>query len=295
MQELELTDMIDHTENATSVSMLSKLGAASEKENELISGHSVKIAKFQIKLNKITTAQTARSRRGKLKALEQLDHEKRREKQTQTKKRRRWNWSMRKAKCKKRIAEDFGDMPPLKRYKRQCTIQDRLEVVRWYDKQIDLLKSGAIRSIDDDEDHNDTDEDDQTVPASKRKDKRTRKSHRRKGVNLLKAAAKKFPHIVTENISLGRWSKTAKVQRWEQIPELVRMNQKEIPDDWKRAVGVTSVKGKQRFQKVPREVMKSLDEHMVMVCQGLSSVTKRNEEVLIHEIVIASAKWTKKT
>lgn len=87
-------------------------------------------------------------------------------------------------------------------------------------------------------------------------------------------------------MSISRWVKQASVQKWQDVPEHIRRQHKELPDVWKEAAGLASKKkGKVRLQSVPAEVLASLDEHMSVMTSGVSSVTARNEEVMIWQIV----------
>jgi len=97
-------------------------------------------------------------------------------------------------------------------------------------------------------------------------------------------AQQKFPGVVTKHINIMRWVKSAKEHRWEDLPEQVQQNHRDVPDDWRRAFSLDST-GRTRLQQVPGEVLQALDKHMVLVCHGISAVTQRNEEVLLHEIV----------
>ncbi|CAK9118440.1 unnamed protein product, partial [Durusdinium trenchii] len=79
-----------------------------------------------------------------------------------------------------------------------------------------------------------------------------------------------FPERVGPHVSISRWVKQ------------------------KEAAGLASKKkGKVRLQSVPAEVLASLDEHMSVMTSGVSSVTARNEEVMIWQIVNTAEKMCK--
>lgn len=288
LEELELHNLLPHVEGASSVTMMSKLGAANEACTSKLSAQRQKLTRAQINLTRWNRVLQERKQRAKLRALERLDPEKCQQRKQMINKRRRMIWSRRtpKQNVKKRIKETFEDMAPVKRYRPKVSIQDRLEVVRWYNEQVKLVNP----SVNPDEEQEQEQDQQEEKPRRKRKGQRKcrNKTYIKRGVNLLDIAMKRFPATVGPHTCLSRWSQAASRQKWEDLPESVRTANKEIPDSWKKAFGLQDWKGHQRLQKVPKEVLRSLDEHMVLHCQGLSEVTERNEEVLIHEIVVSS-------
>ena len=298
LEELGLDEMVKHVEGATNISMLSKLGAALECITKKFDDASASLSRLQVRMTAWQATNKKHTARAKQRALQRLDPEETQKSHAKVIKRRRFNFANVKTgnpstSFKKRIQDDFTDMPPSKRYRPQVSLQERFEVVQWYKT---MTSSTALVVYSDDEDECEGQDEDSEARKKAKRVRRNRKARERrarkkktwktKGVNLLELAMKKFPASVGPNTSLGRWAKAAERQRWADLPEQVRRDHKEIPDSWKRAVqSEGGIKGQRRFLKVPAEVLTALDQHMVLVCQGLSEVTERNEEVLLHEIV----------
>ena len=309
LQEAGLEDAKEFLgEDGGSLVLLSKLGAAREKAKTKAEGMLKKVTCIDVLLFAWKRDQEHQDKRSKLKALEKLDPEKCAQKQQKTNKRRRMRWNQKctKKDVKKRIQETFEGMSPVRKYRKQVSIQEKLEVVRWCNKFLEG-KKGEEQA---DEEHEaedaplhmqkkkrqkrnkkkkqEAEEEEANEKPEAAQPQRTKQRKCRQGIHILKLAQKEFPELVGPNTSLGRWAKQAQAQHWEEIPERVRKEHRELPDVWKQAVGNDRMKGQKRFKKVPSEVLKALDEHMVLVCRGLSDVTERNEEVMIREIALTS-------
>eukprot|EP00438_Fugacium_kawagutii_P029399 Skav223380 [mRNA] locus=scaffold2634:201140:209818:- [translate_table: standard] len=265
-------------EEGSTVLTLAKLGASQQRASHKVDELSRQITRNQSRLQGMKKTLDGKKNKAKLKALEGLDADKVEQAKSKTNKRRRLNWNVKKAKqdAKKRIKETFTDMTPVRTYQKQSTLEEKLQVVQWYNKQLKgekpevVSEQGAEEVPGPEEDKK---------KGGKKKGLRKRASKRKKGRNLAAMARKEFPNIVGPNTSLSRWAAACKAQRWEDIPQRVREQNKEVPDSWKHAFGLKDgIKGRQRFKQVPGEVLRRLDEHMVLVCQGLSKVTERNEE-----------------
>lgn len=289
--------MLGICEESCTVSMMSELGSAHKAKLQASKALTDQISRINTRLFSYQKATDNVQSRAKLKVLQDLNPEASKAKELKRNKRRRMIWNQKKSKpsSKKRIIETFDSVTPVREYKKKITIEERLEVVRWYDRM--MKGEGDDEKKDEEEAEKENEEgaeqeeselQEHRAEKMKSKQKRKKGSCRRKGRNLLALARTKFPGIVGQHTALCRWSQSAKKQRWEDLPEKVRKEAKEVPDVWKAALGHGESKGKQRFQQVPNEVMKSLDEHMCLICQGVSAVTERCEEVLLHEIVQSS-------
>ena len=136
-----------------------------------------------------------------------------------------------------------------------------------------------------DEVDEEVDEEEEEVEKGSCEQKVQKQSKRKRGRNLQRMAELQFPHLVGPWISVSRWVQRSKDQQWDNIPQHIREQHKEVPDVWKEAFGNTKKKGKPRFQSVPPEILKSLDEHMAILTSGVSQVTERNEEIMLWQIV----------
>ena len=298
LEEKGVAEMLDSVESQTTVLLLSKLGSLAEQARKGTENLQNMVSKLSNRIASHAKTDRDKKNKAKLLALERLDPEKSQEKKQRKDKRRRMYWSQKaiKKKGNKRIQETFDAMSPVKVYKEKVSIEKRFGVVRWYNNFLQDFDQQKKQKEQEQEGQKRGDEDDENKlsPGSKKKQrkrerKRQDKAHgngriRRFGVNILNKAIAEFPGVVNRHTSLSRWADAAKKQRWEDIPEEVRKAHKEIPDDWKRSFGETNSKGQQRYQKVPAEVLTALDEHLMLVCRGLSDVTERNEEVMLREI-----------
>lgn len=297
LQEFGLDAMIDLCENSNTVSFLSQLGSAREAKLKASRELTARVAKIDAKVFAWKKACDNAQNRAKLRVLEDLNPEVSKGKKLKRAKRRRLAWNQKKSKpsSQKRIKETFDSVTPIREYKRKITIEERLEVVRWYNAMVNDGKDAETKK-EDGKKKDEEDEENAKDDKSQKKKKQKKKSEQKEAAqekgkkrrrNLLALARKQFPGIVNQHTSLSRWAHSAKIQQWESLPEKVRKEAKEVPDEWKSAFGL-GLKGKQRFQQVPSEVLKSLDEHMCLICQGVSAVTERCEEVLLAEIVQSS-------
>ena len=301
LHEHGVGDMESIVVGATCLNMLSKMGASLEKVKMSLSEGTSKITKLQMKLGAWREREKSKAGRAKRVALERLDPEASAEKHASVKQRRRMNWHRKKAtgKAKKRIEEDFDNLVPTKVYRPRPTIAQKLEVVQWYKE---MLEKRCTEDTDEDSEPKDPQQESDHESRKRIRKKQRRRTTKKKkamvspssagharhgakrGMNMHIVAQQKFPAVVGPHVNLMRWVKSAKAQRWEDLPEQAQQNHREVPDDWRRAFDLSS-KGKIRLKHVPGEVLQALDKHMVLVCQGVSPVTERNEEVLLHEIV----------
>lgn len=294
-------DMVSIVVGSTCLNMLSKVGACLETVKLSLSQGTSKITKLQMKLAAWRESEKNKVRRAKHAALQELDPEASAEKQAAAKKRRRMNWQRKKAtsKTKKRIQEDFDSLAPAKVYTSRPTIAQKLEVVRWFKEMLEeRCKKDRGEDSEPEDPRSESDHENRKRIRKKQRRRTTKKKkamtspcsagHARhgakRGTNMQVIAQQKFPGVVTKHINIMRWVKSAKEHRWEDLPEQVQQNHRDVPDDWRRAFSLDST-GRTRLQQVPGEVLQALDKHMVLVCQGISAVTQRNEEVLLHEIV----------
>eukprot|EP00434_Breviolum_minutum_P031218 symbB.v1.2.027609.t1/scaffold2843.1/size69054/7 len=188
------------------------------------------------------------------------------------------------------------------------TIAQKLEVVRWFKEMLEeRCKKDRGEDSEPEDPRSESDHENRKRIRKKQRRRTTKKKkamtspcsagHARhgakRGTNMQVIAQQKFPGVVTKHINIMRWVKSSKEHRWEDLPEQVQQNHRDVPDDWRRAFSLDS-KGRTRLQQVPGEVLQALDKHMVLVCQGISAVTQRNEEVLLHEIVTTAEQLCEK-
>lgn len=124
-----LEDRLQYAEVATTVDLLSKLGADHQACKSKVDSCSQKLSKLNLQLNGWEKTQKNRGARAKRKALDMLDDERQAQKMAKTHKRRRMIWSKTRAKAsaKKKVKESFEGMSPMRIHKKKVTLEERLE------------------------------------------------------------------------------------------------------------------------------------------------------------------------
>jgi hypothetical protein len=202
LQEAGLEDAKEFLgEDGGSLVLLSKLGAAREKAKTKAEGMLKKVTRIDVLLFAWKRDQEHQDKRSKLKALEKLDPEKCAQKQQKTNKRRRMRWNQKctKKDVKKRIQETFEGMSPVRKYRKQVSIQEKLEVVRWYNKFLEGKK--GEEQADEEHEAEDAPLHMQKKKRQKRNKKRSRKQKKKKQMKSQKQHSLNAPN--NENVGRG--------------------------------------------------------------------------------------------
>ncbi|CAK9029025.1 unnamed protein product [Durusdinium trenchii] len=284
-EDFGIADLFGDEDELTTVSVLSKLGGANEQAKTEQEAKCKKVSELAIRLSGMRKTAQQKSQKAKERALSKLDEDDEKKKKDKRNKRRRHIWSLTVGRGKKkRIEDDFEGMKSKKEHRPKLTIQQRLDVVNWVLAKKKEIASDSPESKGTSEDE-EVDEEEEEVEKGSCEQKVQKQSKRKRGRNLQRMAELQFPHLVGPWISVSRWVQRSKDQQWDNIPQHIREQHKEVPDVWKEAFGNTKKKGKPRFQSVPPEILKSLDEHMAILTSGVSQVTERNEEIMLWQIV----------
>lgn len=93
--------------------------------------------------------------------------------------------------------------------------------------------------------------------------------------NLQAECAKKFPDIVRQ-VKVCRWHERAVLERWDELPESLRIHYKTPPNIWLNRLGLPK-RGRSQGGGVPLQIQQELDRLLVEMSLGASEVSERKE------------------
>ena len=158
----------------------------------------------------------------------------------------------------------------LKAMRRVCTIQQKLEVVKYYEELV-KRKRDAKRKF----------QEPRPVACSKSErvawlEERT-KAGKDRFLAVNKMCQQKFPNIV-HGSRVARWLKTSRREKWSDLPEALRTRCTDTPNCWRTQVGAPR-KARAIGGSVPIPLQVELDLLMVEMSSGISSISERKEIV----------------
>ena len=148
---------------------------------------------------------------------------------------------------------------PLKPMRRSICIQQKLEVVNYYnqlkaEKKKDEEKLTEPRPVG------------VTQAELKKIFQQKREARTRLKRNLEKMCQEKFPGVV-KRCAISRWARKAAAEQWDQLPGSVRKRASETNNTWKRQVQAP-LKGRKQGGSVPWVLQKELDMLMIEASTG---------------------------
>ena len=159
--------------------------------------------------------------------------------------------------------------------RRLITINEKLEVVRFYNELKNQKKQAKIDSLEPRPAHGTRAD----RKAWKEKVQAARKQLKR---NLQQECAEKFPLV--KNCQVCKWVVTARLEQWEELPETTRSRQSATTNEWRRKIGLSD-KGRPLGGTYPVVLQKELDMLVSEMTMGSSTVSERREVVTADCIV----------
>lgn len=172
----------------------------------------------------------------------------------------------------KKPAEIFTD--PVK-CRRSITLEDKYKVVKYW---VELKKQLHDANLAQCEPRNvaqkaDSEEGDKSAaPTQKSKSTKAKRAIRK---NLQVECAKKFPDIVRK-VKVCRWHQRAVLERWDELPQSLRVHYKTPPNIWLSRLGLPK-RGRSQGGGVPIQIQQELDRLLVEMALGSSEVSERKE------------------
>lgn len=164
----------------------------------------------------------------------------------------------------------FDEPPPVPR--RQIFIEDKFKVVQFYEdlqdqkqKARDFLKKPK----------------DPDMGARKWKEERE-KAREVLRHSVQSECEKKFGPVVGKN-QVCKWVKAAKKERWDLLPQAVRVRSVTTPNQW-RSKHALAPRGRRVGGHVPMELQRELDRLILATVRGNSDVTERTDVVTTDHI-----------
>ena len=165
--------------------------------------------------------------------------------------------------------------------RRSISLEDKYKVVQFY-IQLKEEKEKANQAL--------CAPDDIMNPIQAKSKARLRKSL---GKNLQAECAAKFPDIV-QKVKVCRWHERAVLEKWDQLPQSLRVGLKVCPNAWLVRLGLPK-RGRSEGGGVPVQIQQELDRLVVEMAMGASEVSERKEPVTAEQVVSLFAfRWNHK-
>lgn len=169
---------------------------------------------------------------------------------------------------------EYGDV--LKPTRRVITIEEKLEVVRFYEELRKTKKAAKERLLH---------------PYPRDGTKAQKKQHREEVLaaraelkrNLQRECKNKFPVLGKSQVI--KWARAAKAERWAELPEVVRKKQGATTNEWRSKIEGIPPKGRPLGGQIPMSLQKELDVLISEMSMGRSVVSERREVVTADCIV----------
>ena len=161
--------------------------------------------------------------------------------------------------------------------RRSINIAQKLEVVKFFD-DLKSKKEAAKKQLLEPRPSNLSGKE---LAGWRKQRKETRQTAKMSVTNLCR---QKFPEVIGKS-QVYKWSRAAKKECWEQIPETTRNKIVATTNQWRSKIGI-DLKGKQLGGRVPLCLQKELDLLVSEMTSGRSVITERREIVTIEDIVL---------
>lgn len=110
--------------------------------------------------------------------------------------------------------------------------------------------------------------------------------------SVFKQVKHEFPGVI-KSAQICKWLKTARREKWHDLPEIIQTRCVATKNTWRSAAGLPS-KGKTEGGKIPVALQVELDRLMCEISSGSSSISERKEIVTIEHVVPLAtlAEWS---